>query len=107
MVEDAAGNSVFYVMRARGEEFAESLCRRINAVPGAGVVRHPDLERSAFLLRDYAEMLETCALGVDPETDRDTNLRIADARRIAATFELASAHDSVEFKPPVGAVGLR
>lgn len=51
--------------------------------PRRGELQRHERERCAWFLDDYAEMLESCALGLGEETDRDTMTRVDEARSFA------------------------
>lgn len=57
------------------------------APPRRGEMTARERRDLVFILEDYAEMLETCAMGMDPETDRDTQARVDRARAFANRFK--------------------
>lgn len=76
----------------KGRTAAAPLATPTPAARWAPAPRRDDLPAQAradliFYLEDYAEMLETFAMGNDPETDRDTQSRVDGARALANRFK--------------------
>lgn len=62
------------------------------AEPDRAIIKGNKLERAAWILEDYVEMLETCLDGEELERVQEN---IADARELAAIFRDAQRHKVV------------
>lgn len=100
-IVDQDGYTVCRVHLAPGEKrdsWVATIVRAVNTLPGTVPVVPNKYERASWFLRDYAELLELCALGCDEAIDADTRKRATEAREIASVF------DEVARRPQAGSI---